>query len=102
MNKSAAIEAVSRAYGKPIRQSATSWVAYVPYDSLDGPTTELRANSYSQMQLMLVCRKAVSALVLMGHMPNDVDYLVYCDHQFRSDFRSMVGKIHDYLKRHSV
>lgn len=102
MNKSAAIKTVSKAYGKPIRQSATSWIAYVPYDSLDGPVTELVANSYSQMQWMLACRKAVSALVLMGYMVKDVDYLVYCDHNFRADFRGMVSKIHTYLKRHNV
>lgn len=98
MNKSAAIKVVSKAYGKPIRQSATAWVAYVPYDSLDGPVVELKANSYSQMQLMLVCRKALSALVLMGYDVGDVDYLVNCEHRFRSNFRQTVHGIDRCLK----
>ena len=98
MNKSAAIEAVSKSYGKPIRISKTQYMAYVPYDSLDGPATELRANSYSQMQLMLVCRKALSALVLMGYDVGDVDYLVNCERRFRSNFRQMVHGIDRCLK----
>lgn len=98
MNKSAAIKAVAKAYGKPIFLSKYQYVAYVPYDKLDGPTTQISSPSYRMLLLRLACRKAVDVLVLMGHNADDVDYLVNCEHQFGSNFRQMVHGVDRYLK----
>lgn len=78
MSMTAAIAAVTKAYGKPIRQSRTSYVAYVPYDITkpSGPSCEMRADDYSKLMAHLKESKATAALVLMGHSAVDVDYEV--------------------------
>ncbi len=78
MSMTAAIAKVNAAYGKPIRQSRTSYVAYVPYDITNdrSPSTEVRADGYWKMMATLKTRKAIDALILMGYKAIDVDYEV--------------------------
>lgn len=98
MNKKEILNAISKTYGKPIRQSSNSYVAYVPYDKLDGPSSEIRADSYHSIVRKLKLRKAQHALELMGHNATDVDFLVDCEHQFNlSSWRDMVRSINQYL-----
>lgn len=76
MSMTAAIVKVNAAYGKPIRQSRTSYVAYVPYDITNdrSPSTEVRADGYWKTMATLKVSKAIDALVLMGYQAIDVDY----------------------------
>lgn len=75
MSMTAAIAYVTKAYGKPIRQSRISYVAYVPYDITEekGPTTEVSENSYPKIMASLRYRKAVDAIKLMG-IETDIEY----------------------------
>ena len=68
MSMTAALATINAAYGKPIRQSSASYVAYVPYDITDerGPSTEIRHDSYWKILCALRYRKAIDALELMG------------------------------------
>ena len=68
LSMTAALEKVNAAYGKPIRQSSTSYVAYVPYDITNdrSPSTEIRHDSYWKILCSLRYRKAIDALELMG------------------------------------
>ena len=68
LSMSAALATVNAAYGKPIRQSRTSYVAYVPYDITDerSPSTEIRYDCYWKILCALRYRKAIDALALMG------------------------------------
>ena len=98
MTRQQILTAVSEAYGKPTKQSASSYIAFVPYDKLDGPITEIRADSYYSIVRKLKLRKTVHALELMGHNTSDVDYLVNCEHQFSLvSWRLMVRAIDRYL-----
>ena len=76
LSMSAAIATVNKSHGKPIRQSGTSYVAFVPYhtEKQDGPTTEIRADSRDALLARLRYRKAHDALWLMGHDANAMDY----------------------------
>lgn len=76
LSMSAALATVNAAYGKPIRQSSTSYVAYVPYDITDerSPSTEMRADGYYKLMATLRISKAIDALVLMGFQASDVDF----------------------------
>ncbi len=78
MSMTAAIAYVTKAYGKPISQSRTSYIAYVPYDITNdrSPTTEVRADSYYKITASLKIRKAIDVLILMGHRAIDVGYEV--------------------------
>lgn len=68
LSMTAALATVNAAYGKPIRQSSTSYVAYVPYDITNdrSPSTEIRHDSYWKILCSLRYRKAIDALELMG------------------------------------
>jgi len=98
MNKKEILNAIAKAYGKPIRQSSTSYIAFVPYAKIDGATTEIRADNYCSIVRKLKLRKTQHALELMGHNATDVDFLVNCEHQFNlTSWRDMVRSIDRYL-----
>jgi len=98
MTRQQILDAVSAAYGKPIKQSATNYVAFVPYDKLDGHVTEIKADSYCSIVRKLKLRKAQHALQLMGYNASDVAFLVNCEHQFNlANWRLMVRSIARYL-----
>lgn len=76
LSMTAALATVNAAYGKPIRQSSTSYVAYAPYDITNarGPSSEMRADCYYKLMATLRISKATDALVLMGFVASDVDF----------------------------
>lgn len=84
LSMTAALATVNAAYGKPIRQSSTSYVAYVPYDITDerSPSTEIRYDCYWKILCTLRYRKALDALVLMGladwYSEQDAMQLAWC------------------------
>lgn len=76
MSMTAALAIVNAAYGKPIRQSSTSYVVYAPCDITNdrSPSTEIRADSYYKLMATLRISKAIDTLVLMGFQARDVDF----------------------------
>ena len=78
MSMTAALAYVTKAYGKPIRQSSTSYVAYIPYDitAERSPSTEVRADSYYKIMATLRISKAIAALTLMGRTAAEIDFEV--------------------------
>lgn len=77
LSKTTALDTASRAVG-PICGSKTSWSFTTPYrdTELDGPSTDVRANSYAAAVAKRANRVAGIALVLMGYAPEDAAYLV--------------------------
>lgn len=69
MSKTAAIKAARKAVGHIIRRSSSDYVIYAPYydAQLDGPSTELQANTYPQAMLRRTQKVADVALEQMGH-----------------------------------
>jgi hypothetical protein len=73
LSKTAALREAQGACGKPIRRSSTDYVCYVPYDRIDGPSTELQANSYPSIVAHRARKVARLALVLMGAIKTEED-----------------------------
>lgn len=76
LSMTAALATVNAAYGKPIRQSSTSYVVHVPYDISNdrSPSAEIRHDSYWKILCSLRISKAIDTLVLMGFQACDVDF----------------------------
>lgn len=68
MSKSRAIQTARTACGAIHRRSATEYLCWVPlHNRTDGPSWELKANSYPAIREKRARRVAELALVLMGH-----------------------------------
>ena len=75
-SKTAALKIAQQTVGGIIRQSSTSYCYYLPYRTcteadLRGPSTEVRADSYSKILYMRAASVARIALMLMGHVAVD-------------------------------
>jgi len=83
MSKTAALREAQIIVGRPIRESATSYVVMTPaYPNKPyGPTRELRADSYPKIVTKRAVRVAETALTLMGEdeaTVDEVQYLLHC------------------------
>lgn len=69
MSKTAALKAAQAACGSIHRRSSTDYVCYVPYydAKLDGPSTEIGADSYAKCLAFRTRTVATIALALMGY-----------------------------------
>lgn len=75
MSKTAAIKIARDAVSQPIG-NRTSWMLIGPYraNDIEGPTTEINADSYWSALAKRTKWVAFIALVLMGYDAADVDY----------------------------
>jgi hypothetical protein len=78
IGKTAAINQASKAVSAPIGQD-TSWHLYGPYDmsDLDGPSTEITADSYWHARAERTAWVAQIALRILGMSGEDADYAVH-------------------------
>lgn len=72
MSKTAALKAAQAACGRVHRRSGTDYVCFVPYyDRVDGPSTELQADSRPKCVAWRSRKVARLALHLMGRIRTD-------------------------------
>lgn len=78
MTKTEALKVAANAHGAPMGRG-TSWCFYAPYYSKQpsGPSTEVRATSYSDAAAKRARRVASMALELMGYSMEDAESLTY-------------------------
>lgn len=87
LSKTAALREASTAVS--IHGRGTSWTIICPHDKIDGPSTELRADSYALARAKAARAKASIALTLMGQWSDRADEAMYNADDVR-DTRALV------------